>query len=172
MPAEYLINKARYYTRLNTTDRTFDVWESDKFTLSPPGSGDKKYYSVVSSFLEMRINKPLPSNVLLNVYGGVMGAYSIVQVVQGVSYPNYQTTEGITPTAQLVPGGSAQIIYSGPASPNYGSKFNILNFEQTNTFSNALPMAFYRVTFYNSSPPNTPPFELDVTFNGAVVASE
>jgi hypothetical protein len=172
MATEYLINKVRYYTRLDATRRIFDVWESDKFTLSPPGSGDKKYFSVISSFMEMRINKPLPNNVLLNVYGGVMGTYSTVQSVQGVSYPNYQTDPGITPVPELVPGGSAQIIYSGPASPNYGSKFNLLNFEQTNTFSNALPLAFYRVTFQNASGQEVPSFELDVTFNGAIVASE
>jgi hypothetical protein len=51
-------------------------------------------------------------------------------------------------------------------------KFNILNFEQTNTFSNALPLAFYRVTFQNASGIEVPSFELDVTFNGAIVASE
>jgi hypothetical protein len=172
MATEYLINKVRYYTRLNATDRVFDVFESEKFTLSPPGSGDKRYYSVVNSFMEMKINKPLPSNVLLNVYGGVMGTYSTVQSVQGVSYPNYQANTGITPVAELVPGGDAQIIYSGPAAPNYGSKFNIINFEQTNTFSNALPLAFYRVTFQNASGIEVPSFELDVTFNGAIVASE
>jgi len=171
MATEYLINNVRYYTRLNSADRIFDSWESDKFTLVPPESRNVAPYSMISSFMQMKINKPLPPGITVNVYGGVMGAYSVVQSVQGVSYPNIQSTVGITPVPQLVPGGSTQIVYSGPPSPNYGSQFNIINFEQTNTFSSAVPLAFYRVTFQNTSLDGAQDFNLDVTFNGAIVAS-
>lgn len=170
MAREYLINNIRYYTRLNSTDRIFDSWESDKFTLMPEARGVAPY-SMISSFMQMKINKPLPPGVTVNVYGGVMGAYSVVQSVQGVSYPNFQSTQGITPSPQLVPGGSSQIVYSGPPAPNYGSEFNVISFEQTNTFSSAVPLVFYRVTFQNTSLDGVIEFELDVTFNGAVVAS-
>ena len=170
MAKEYLINNTRYYTRLNSTDRIFDSWESDKFTLMPEERGVAPY-SMISSFMQMKINKPLPPGVTVNVYGGVMGAYSVVQSVQGVSYPNFQSTPGVTPSPQLVPGGSQQIVYSGPPAPNYGSEFNVINFEQTNTFSSAVPLAFYRVTFQNTSLDGVTEFALDVTFNGAIVAS-
>lgn len=171
MATEYLINNIRYYTKLNTSDRVFDAWESDKFTLTLPTYKNVAPYSMISSFMQMKINKPLPLGVTINVYGGVMGAYSVVQSVQGVSYPNIQSTLGVTPTPQLVPGGSTQIVYSGPPAPNYGSQFNIINFEQTNTFSSAVPIAFYRVTFQNTSLSGVNDFDLDVTFNGAIVAS-
>lgn len=171
MSAEYLIENIRYYTKLNNTDRLFDFWESSKFTLVSPNSLYKSPCSIVSSFMTMKINKPLPPGVAINVYGGVMGSYSVVQAVQGVSYPNFQTTTGITPTAQAVPGGKTEIVYSGPPAPEYGSEFNVISFQQTNTFSNIMPLAFYRVTFQNTNLSLDTSIELDVTFNGAVVAS-
>jgi hypothetical protein len=121
--------------------------------------------------MQMKINKPLPPGVTVNVYGGVMGAYSVVQSVQGVSYPNFQTDVGITPTPQFVPGGGTQIVYTGPPGPNYGSQFNLISFQQTNTFSSAVPLAFYRVTFQNTTQVAGSEFDLDVTFNGAIIAS-
>lgn len=172
MATEYLIQNARYYTRLNSTDRVFDYWESAKFTLVPPGISGKRPHSIVASFMQMRINKPLPPGVSVNVYGGVMGEYSVVQSVQGVSYPNFQSDQGITPTGTFVPGGKTEIVYSGPPAPNYGSEFNVISFQQTNTFANALPTAFYRVTFQNTTEGLVNGFELDVTFNGAIIASE
>jgi hypothetical protein len=176
MSFEYLIENARYYTKLNSRDKIFDFWESPKFTLVPPyppgGTPGKRPSSMVSSFMTMKITRPLPPGVSVNVYGGVMGSYSTVQSVQGVSYPNFQSDQGITPTATFVPGGKTEIVYSGPPAPNYGSEFNVISFQQTNSFTNIAPYVFYRVTFQNASGEDVSDFELDVTFNGAIIASE
>ena len=173
MSAEYLINNTRYYTVL-TLDKLFDSWESPKFTLVLPENKQKTPLTKVASFMQMKINSKLPPGAQIQVYGGAIGSYSVVQAVQGVSYPNFQTTTGITPTAEFVPGGQTQIVYNGPPSPNYGSNFNLISFEQTNTFSNAMPLVFYRVTFQNTTPPEfgIKEIPIDVTFTGAILASD
>jgi hypothetical protein len=172
MSVEYLINDTRYYTILEE-GQIFDVWESPKFTLASPESAGKAPFSMVSSFMRMKINSKLPLGVTVNVYGGVLGSYGTVQSVQGVSYPNFQTNTGITPTLQSVVGGKTQIVYSGPPAPDYGAEFNVISFQQTNTFANILGTVFYRVTFQNTTPRNViKSFPLDVTFNGAIIASE
>lgn len=171
--AEYLINNTKYYTILSL-DKVFDSWESPKFTLVLPDTMGKVPFAKVASFMQMKINAKLPPGAQIQVYGGTVGAYSVVQSVQGVSYPNFQTSTGITPTAEFVPGGQTQIVYNGPPSPNYGSDFNLISFEQTNTFSNVMPLVFYRVTFQNTTPPEFGIREIpiDVTFNGAILASD
>ena len=174
MISEFLITNNRYYDSLNSENRLFTAWESSKFTLrgaSDSPGGQPKTHTTVTSFMQMKLNKPLPPGIDIQVYGGLIGAYSVVQSVQGVSYPNFQTSPGITPTTDQVVGGLAQVVFFGPPAPAYGSDFNLITFEQTNTFSNAAPVAFYRVTFKLQTV-TAESIPIDVTFNGAIIAAD
>jgi hypothetical protein len=131
----------------------------------------------VNSFIQFKLNKPVPATSILAVYGGLIASYNAIQALvttNNFSAPTLSGTEGIviTPPALKISSDPQldPLPPSGPPPPDFGGVFNVVTLKQNQTFSNLGQNAFYRLSF--ASFETIDPFPLDVTIWGAIVASD
>jgi hypothetical protein len=181
MVYEYIIPKTRYYTNM-TPSAPYQTWESDRITLKRPSgaaNGDRVSLPFVNSFIQFKINKPIPTTSILAVYGGLIASYNAIQALvttNNFSAPTLLGTEGIIiPPPALAISSDKQtepLPPSGPPPPDFGGVFNSVILKQNQTFSNLGQNAFYRLSFALDPLGSADPFPLDVTIWGAIVASD
>jgi hypothetical protein len=180
---EYIIPKTRYYTYL-AENAPYQTWESDRITLKRPSglpNGDRVSLRYVNSFIQFKLNKPVPPTSILGVYGGLISSYGAIQAVVSadtISKPQLLGVEGVDGffgDVIVIPGGPypPPEVASGPPPPDYNGTFNVVTLLQNQTFANIGQNAFYRLSFaLGQGFAPTTPFALDVTISGAIVASD
>jgi hypothetical protein len=167
-----------------TLDAPFQTWESDRITLKRPSgaaNGDRVSIRYVNSFIQFKLNKPIPTTSDLRVYGGLIASYNAIQAL--VTTSNFSNvsllgTDDIIPPPLIVvipgfPDPTDPLLDPpasfGPPAPDFGSTYNVITLLQNQTFSNLGQNAFYRLSFAGGG---ADPFPLDVTIWGAIVASD
>lgn len=167
-----------------TPSAPYQTWESDRITLKRPSgaaNGDRVSLRYVNSFIQFKLNKPLPTTSILSVYGGLIASYNSVQALvttENFSAPTLNGNEGIVisfaPVEKISPDPQLEPLPpSGPPPPDFGGTFNIVTLKQNQTFANIGQNAFYRLSFaFDPLGALSEDFPLDITIWGAIVASD
>ena len=169
MPREFIITPTRFQALVDENQTA--VWDSLQHDLmysvaGRPKGADRSSDFTVSSFVQMRFNKPLTPGWVLSVRGAPALTYAGIGGIERDPPPSINMLS--------VPGFFAfgQDVYFGPPLPQYGSSFQIINFPAGKVLGNLGQSVLFRAAFWPRRVAGPVRCEIDVTFTGALVSSD